>query len=107
MSYKGDADLWQAESGFRFTMAGGYLSATPPASFLAPPDVSRVARGLPVPAEQVQTLIDYVHAKHVTSVIVDKRRTKYWAAALDRVASPHDVGGVLLYFFDNPARTCP
>jgi hypothetical protein len=34
--------LWQAESDFRFNMAGGYLRYTPPKAFLADPTVFKL-----------------------------------------------------------------
>ena len=102
----GDSDLWQAESGFRFTMAGGYVAAGPPRSFLTPDSVAWIARGNPVQPDQVQMLVTYIHDKHVTSVVVDKRQ-KLWAAVVDRIAAPHDVGGVLLYHVAGPGPSCP
>ncbi len=107
VNYNGNADLWQVASGFRFTMAGGYVSLNPPPSFLAPAAVAKVAGGFAVPADQAQDLRAYIRAKHVTSVVVDKSQTRYWAAALDRIAAPHDVGGVLLYHLGGLPRGCP
>ena len=49
----------------------------------------------------------YIREKHVTSVIVDEAQTRYWAAALDRIAAPHHVGGVLLYRVDKTGTRCP
>ena len=107
VNYNGDANLWQVASGFRFTMAGGYVSLNPPPSFLTPAAVAKVAGGFAVPADQAQDLRVYIRAKHVTSVVVDRSQTRYWAAALDRIAAPHDVGGVLLYHLGGLPRGCP
>ena len=107
VNYNGYADLWQVESGFRFTMAGGYVAASPPQSFLTPKATANIARGLPVPADQAQALRTYIHAKHVTSVAVDESQTRYWASALDRIATPHEVGGVLLYHLGDWRKDCP
>jgi len=38
----GNSMLWQAESGFWFRMAGGYLLPKPPAAFLADPTVQKL-----------------------------------------------------------------
>ena len=38
----GDSMLWQAETGFRFRMAGGYLRYTPPKAYLADPTVFKL-----------------------------------------------------------------
>ena len=106
VNYNGNADLWQVESGFRFTMAGGYLSQNPPDAFLTPEAVRQIARGGPVPAGQAQKMVTYIHDKHVTSVLVDMSQTRYWAGALDRIATPHFVGGVLLYHVDGRTTGC-
>jgi hypothetical protein len=105
-TFDGDADLWQVESGFRFTMAGGYIAVGPPASFLTPDAVAWIARGNPVRPDQVQMLVTYIHDKRVTSVVVDKSQ-RLWAAVVDRIAAPHDVGGVLLYHVAGPGPSCP
>ncbi len=106
VNYNGNADLWQVESDFRFTMAGGYVSQNPPDAFLTPEAVRLIAHGGPVPPGQAQKLVTYIRDKHVTSVIVDKSQTKYWAGALDRIATPHFVGGVLLYHVDGRTTGC-
>ncbi len=107
VNYNGYADLWQVESDFRFTMAGGYISASPPSAFLTPRAIAHIASGLAVPAGQAQALRTYIRVKHVTSVAVDENQTRYWAGALDRIAVPREVGGVLLYRIDSAPRNCP
>jgi len=107
VNYNGIANLWQVASGFRFTMAGGYVSLNPPPSFLTPAAVLKVAGGFAVPADQARDLRTYIRLKHVTSVVVDKSQTRYWAAALDRIAAPHDIGGVRLYRLGGLAPGCP
>ena len=101
VNYNGYSDLWQVADDFRFTMAGGYVVEHPPASFLTSHAIAVIALGLPVPPRQVQFLRSYIREKHVTSVIVDESQTRYWAAALNRIATPHNVGGVLLYRVDD------
>jgi hypothetical protein len=97
VNYNGNADLWQVASGFRFTMAGGYVSATPPGRFIRVQPLAAVATGSAIPRAQVQSLRDYIHDEHVTTVVVDRSQIQYWGAALDRIAPPHDIGGVVLY----------
>jgi hypothetical protein len=53
--------------------------------------------GYPPVRNQTQLLRNCFRAKHVTSVIVDKRDAATWVPALDRIARAKDVGGVLLY----------
>ncbi|HEY5059100.1 MAG TPA: hypothetical protein VII51_08775, partial [Gaiellaceae bacterium] len=107
VDYTGDADLWQVASGFRFTMAGGYVASGPPTPFLTPEPLANVALGSGVPADQASTLSAYINARHVTSVVVDKSKSRLWAGALDRISVRRDVGGVLLYRFDGPGGSCP
>ena len=106
VNYNGDADLWQVAGDFRFTMAGGYVAASPPAPFLTPKAVRRIAEGLPVPAGDADALRAYIRANHVTSIVVDRSQTRYWSAALDQIATPHHVGGVLLYRLGGAAKGC-
>jgi hypothetical protein len=101
VNYNGYSDLWQVADDFRFTMAGGYVLEHPPASFLTSHAIALIALGFPVPARQVRFLRSYIREKHVTTVIVDKSQARYWSAALNRIATPHTVGGVLLYRVDN------
>jgi hypothetical protein len=107
VNYNGYSDLWQVADDFRFTMAGGYVVEHPPSSFLSSHAVALIALGFPVPAGQVRFLRSYIREKHVTSVIVDKGQTRYWAAALNRIATPHDVGGVLVYHVGKTGTRCP
>ena len=93
----GQAILWQAENGFHYRLAGGRLQTSPPSDFHHPPGIEQIAVGYaPVP-NQAQLLRRYFRAKQVTSVIVDKREAAIWTPALDRIAKPRDIGGVLLY----------
>ena len=93
----GQAILWQAENGFRFRLAGGRLQTSPPSPFHHPPGIAQISVGYPPVANQTELLRNYFRAKQVTGVIVDKREASIWAPALDRIAKPQDVGGVLLY----------
>ena len=74
----GDADLWQAVNGFRFAMAGGYVTEGPPAGFVTSNAVEWVALGNPVSAAQAQLLRDYIRDKHVTAVVVDPSQSRNW-----------------------------
>ena len=93
----GYSNLWQVASDFRFTMAGGYIVEHPPAPFVIEHPIAVIALGFQVPARQARFLRAYIREKHITSVVVDEAQTRYWAAALNRIATPHDVGGVRLY----------
>jgi hypothetical protein len=105
-SSTGDEDLWQVASGFRFRMAGGYVFAGPPSAFLTPPAVAQVAHGNPVPAGQAEVLRTYIREKHVTSVVVDAQESDLWTAALDRIATPQRIAGVVLYRLGASSPRC-
>jgi hypothetical protein len=49
----------------------------------------------------------YIRAKHVTSVLVDPAEAYHWEAALDKIATPHAVGGVILYQLTKRPSGCP
>ncbi len=99
--------LWQVASGFRFRMAGGRLATSPPSAFLHPSALAQISVGYPPVPNQTQLLRAYIRAKHVTSVIVDEGQARVWAPALNRIAKPQDVGGVLYYDVSGRGRTCP
>ena len=103
----GEADLWQVAAGFRFRMAGGYVTANPPAAFLTPTKIAWVALGAPVPPRDVGRLRTYIRDKGVTTVVVDAGQAHFWSAALDRIATPEPVGGVILYRVRPAAGACP
>jgi len=103
----GEAILWQAANGFHFGLAGGRLTTSPPTTFMHPRSLQPISVGyLPGPY-QTRLLRGYISAKHVTSVIVDERQANIWVPALDRIAKPADVGGVLLYRVSGAPRACP
>jgi hypothetical protein len=103
----GEAILWQAAGGFRFRLAGGRLTTTPPTTFMHPQSLQQISIGNPPAPDQTQALRGYISAKHVTAAIVDERQSSIWTPALNRIAAPQDVGGVLLYSVSGAARTCP
>jgi hypothetical protein len=107
VSMGGVPDLWQVAAGFRFRMAGGYVTANPPASFLTPTEIAWVSLGARVPARDVGRLRTYIRDKGVTTVVVDAGQAHFWSAALDRIASPQRVGGVVLYRIRPSADACP
>jgi len=105
-SAQGESMLWQALSDFRFRMAAGNIAPHPPALFLAPYWVELVAEGYPVPASQTGELAFYIRAKQVTSVVVDAREASRWDGALNRIATPHRLGGVILYHISDGSPSC-
>jgi hypothetical protein len=90
-----DNMLWQAEAGFNFRMADGYLGALTPASFARDltPAVATV-RNQPDPT----ALQDFIVDRGVSAVLVDARNPEHWPAALASIGlRPRHVGGEYVY----------
>jgi hypothetical protein len=98
------SDLWQVQSGFRFRMAGGYVSTEPPPAFQNPTSVRTIALGAPADAASLR---EYIRTNHVATVVIDAATGRPWATALGRLARPHAIGGVLLYRLGRDDRTGP
>jgi hypothetical protein len=91
----GNSMVWQAESGFRFRQAGGYLRPAPPHSFLRWPAAKAFNLAeVPSPGE----VRDFARAKHVDVFVVDDVAAGgKWRPSLDPLATPVAVGGALVY----------
>jgi hypothetical protein len=87
---RGDSMLWQAESGFWFRMAGGYLSPVVPATFRR----FRAAHATDAPTSTPRQILALAHAKGVRAIIVDSHHSSPWRTLPGR---PIDVAGVLVY----------
>ena len=97
--------MWQVADGFRFDMAGGNIAPDPPASYELPA-LFAIAWGGTLSASQVPELEGYIAATHVTSVIVDPSQLTLWSGALNRVASPDPIGGVVVYHISDGSPSC-
>ena len=94
---KGDAMLWQAASGFRFKLAGGFTGLYIPAGFETPAAVQYVTVGNHLGPAQAAGVRMLIAAEHVTSVVVEGDEAPFFSGALDRLATPQTVGGVVVY----------
>ncbi len=61
--FHGNSMLWQADAGFRFRMANGYVAAIPPKAFLSPPGVAALATYGELPGTSVAPLREYAQAE--------------------------------------------
>jgi hypothetical protein len=102
----GESMLWQTVDGYRFRMAGGNIEPDPPRSFLAPTAIANIAWGASLTASQLPELESYIRAKQVTSVLVDPSMASQWSGALDRLATPQRLGGVVLYHISDGSPSC-
>ncbi len=103
---QGEAMLWQAVSGFRFNLAGGYDGPYIPTSFLEPGGNRYISVGYHLEAAQTGIVRSFIAEKHVTTVVVDANEIDFFAGALNPLAEPQSVGGVVLYRVAGPAPSC-
>lgn len=102
---RGQADLWQVASGFRFRMAGGRILPNPPGPFLHPEAIWEVASGLSYPDQQ-RIIPIYARAKGVQAVILDLRFDYKWKEPLDTIVHGRVLGGIRLYDLSPLAPSC-
>ena len=95
----GDSMLWQADAGFRFQMAGGWIAPALPPSFTSPAGVADIAIYHAVPDHDAQPVRDYVRIKHVSVIVLDPgiKDIVHWQTVLRKIEKPVSVGGVLVY----------
>jgi hypothetical protein len=92
--YWGSSMLWQAEAGYDFQMADGFISPKPPklpdrqGAFLL---LNNLQRGSWKP------LIRLAHDLGVTMIVVEGGHGDNWRNFLAPVTKPTDIGGVSLY----------
>ena len=116
LDFRGNSMLWQAEAGFRFRMASGYVAAIPPKQFRQPAGMAQLALNAELPDyEHVAPVREYVQQKHVTVILVERgpvttwiqgvplQVANPWPKLIGKLARPHQVGGLLLYRLDGTA----
>jgi hypothetical protein len=103
---QGDAMLWQVASGFRFRLAGGFTGLSIPAGFTTPGPLQYVTVGNHLGPGQAAAVRTFVAAEHVTSVVVAGDEAPFFSGALDRLATPQTVGGVVVYRFSSTPASC-
>jgi hypothetical protein len=89
--YLGDSMLWQAEAGFRFRMANGFVSV------LDPPDVPPTL-GLEInnPSNRWQDAFQWAGEQGATMILVDGTRSSPWVKVLTPAGGLSEIGGVYL-----------
>jgi hypothetical protein len=100
---RGDSMLWQAETGFRFRLASGYVSVTIPKSFLSAPGAALLAAN--VPGTHMRDVLRLARDKGITAIIVDGkggRESARWNTLLSRSITPRHLGGVFIYPLGRP-----
>jgi hypothetical protein len=96
----GDSMLWQAESGFAFRMAGGYIRPEIPPPF----DGFRAVHAFES-NDPTATAVDvraFADAKGVTAVVVPESDVGFWQPMLAPLGPPRYVDGVRIYRLGQP-----
>jgi hypothetical protein len=99
----GDSMLWQAEAGFRFRMANGFVSPVLPDNVPDPEDAANLRYN--EAGSDWRPVIRFATAQRATIILVDSRRSVPWKAVLDPLTKPTAIGDVYLY--NMPGRRSP
>jgi hypothetical protein len=102
----GESMIWQVKGGFRFNITGGFTGLYVPASFKTPAGVHYVTDGYHLGPDQALDVKEFIKAKHVGAVVVAGNEADFFSGALDRLATPQTVGGVVLYNFESAPPSC-
>ena len=92
----GDSMLWQAESGYRFAMAGGHVNPEPPPDFERFPAVAALDENDP-PPNGTADLRAFAQAVHLSAIIVEDGAADRWQSLLAPLGQPLEYGGVRIY----------
>jgi hypothetical protein len=100
---KSDAMLWQAETGFAYRMANGYVGPRAPKG-VPDPGLVRSLQGRTVPTDP-QPLLAWARSQGVTTIVVAGEGARAWVHLLSASEHPRRVGGV--YLFELHGRRSP
>jgi hypothetical protein len=92
----GDSMLWQAESGFRFRLAGGYLSPLHPERYEQNAVFPALFLGQ-VPGNGPDDILAFARSVGATVIVVAQRGDPGWARFLTPAIRPRRVGGVVAF----------
>jgi hypothetical protein len=99
--------LWQERRDFRFHLAIGDIGPDIPAGYLSPESVVPITGGTPLDAQNVAGLRELIASKGITAIVADAPEASQWAGALDQIALPHQLGGVVVYRLGPTPPGCP
>ena len=104
---RGHSMLWQAQAGFFFDMAEGYVSVVPPPEFSGYPILKTLYDGELVP-DADRELRRFLHDKGVGAVVVQEGRPDPWGDLFGAIdPDPETLGGVVLYRVPPSVLTAP
>ena len=90
-----DSMVWQAEAGYRYRMADGFISPELPHN--VPDRTYALKLWLNTPGTDWRPLIKFAKAKQVTMIILEGGHGQSWTDLLAPVTKPTNIGGVVLY----------
>jgi hypothetical protein len=94
---RGNSMLWQAQTGFAFRLAQGYVSVVPPPEFSRYPILKTLYDAELIPNADGE-LRAFLRDKGVGAIVVQNGRTGPWADLFGSIdPRPRSVGGVTLY----------
>ena len=93
----GTSMLWQADSGFWFRLAGGYVSPTAPPQFMSPHPIQQIAANDQPPKVTTGDIREFVRLKHIDAIVLDAAYASTWQPLLDPLAHPQRIGGAIIY----------
>ncbi len=92
----GDSMLWQAESGFRFRLAGGYVSPLRPDRYEQNALFPALFLGQ-IPANGPDDTLGFVRSLGTSVIVVQERGDPGWARFFSTAIRPDRVGGVVAF----------
>ena len=95
--------LWQAQSGFYFRIAGGYINQAITRGSDLPDSVQDLSHATPLAIAQFES---FVKADHVGAILLDARHEPLWVGIFRRMGlDGHPMGDVIVYK-TNDCRSC-
>jgi hypothetical protein len=96
-NHHGDSLLWQAESGFRFALAGGYVRPGVPREYSDDPILPFLHDVVPSADNRVEPY-EWAQSRGVTTILIQDHGEQGWSAFLTDSAHPAQrVDGVTLF----------
>ena len=102
---RGDSNLWQAESGFYFNLAEGYVSISTPPSYNDPAEEALWSDDRTVTGSSPDEVVRFARSKGVTVIVVPRVGDHGWTRYFERVLPPHRVGGVTAFLLQPGPET--
>jgi hypothetical protein len=96
--------LWQAESGFYFRMADGYISPPIPRG-LPEPIFFGYLENTNMPGNDWRPFVRIAHEQGATMILTDDNHGTTWTDVLAPITKPAEIGGVFLYSLQPNGRS--